>query len=102
MPTQRTHRIEINYTEQKLIKLAARGMYEANNSLDHGGMEAAYGGFYLAMQNLIRDLCFGDPDFMELWNSTRIACSMDLCDWENYPEQIKNVLAYEGIQVILH
>jgi hypothetical protein len=75
-------------------------MYEANNSLNHGAQSDAFGGFYDAMNNIMRVLCWHDPDFMELWNSPRISCSMDLCDWEHYPEQIKSVLESEGIEVI--
>lgn len=101
MPTQRTHRIEINHTEQKLIKLAAHGMKIANDSLNHCGHDDAYGGFYTALQNLMNALCWYDPDFMELWDSHRVQNSLDISSWEDYPEQIKFALEREGIDVIL-
>ena len=100
MPTQRTHRIEMNSTERYLIMTAVEGMKKANDSLDHCGHNDAYGGFYTALQNLMRNLCFGDPDFMELWESQRIQGSLDINDWTGYPEQIKFVLESEGIEVI--
>jgi len=101
MPTQRTHRIEINHTEQRMIKLAVHGMKIANDSLDHCGQYCAYGGFDTALENIMRVLCFHDPNFMELWDSHRIQGSLNIDSWEDYPQQIKNVLESEGIDVIL-
>lgn len=101
MPTQRTKEIVICHTAYTLIKLAARGMYEANRSEDYASQSGPYGGFYTALRNIMHVLCYYDPDFMELWDGNRIQGSLDIGSWETYPEQIKFVLASEGISVII-
>ncbi len=102
MPTQRTKEIVIDYVAHTLIKLAARGMYEANRDEDFASQCGPYGGFYTALQLIMGILCYHDPDFMELWNSNRVQGSLDISSWKDYPEQIKNVLASEGINVTIY
>lgn len=101
MPTQRTHRIEMTGTDQDLIRMAAWGMYTCNHSLEHAAQIDAYGGFADALNRIMMRLCYYDPDFMELWDSNRIQGSLNIGSWQNYAEQIKTVLASEGIEVIL-
>lgn len=102
MPTQRTKQIVIDYTPYTMIRLAARGMHLANNDSDHSGRCDAYGGFYTALQNIMRVLCYADPDFMELWESNLVQSGLDLSNWNEYPEQIKYVLEQNGVSVIIY
>jgi len=99
MPTQRTTEITFSKAECEMIRLAARGMWFANDEHDHSSTTQAYGGFRYALDKIMLQACGFDTDFMDRWECNRVQGSLSLSLWEQYPEQIREALVMEGVEV---
>ena len=99
--TKEERTMTLSKKDQRLIKLAAEGMKIANDMFEHSAQEDAYGGFYDALQRIMKVNTNSSEFLSDCWESYAVQGSLDLTDAADYPGQIKWLFEDLGAVVIL-